>query len=90
MGQVVSWLAQHNFPHGLVSFADGFTTDPLRHKADYLRALAQEEAVVFHCAYGSSKDIGVYAGLGLRPEQIYIVGRPSKNQQAQATYLADG
>ena len=35
--RVVSWLAQHNFPHGLVSFADGFTTDPLKHKAEFLR-----------------------------------------------------
>ena len=28
--QVVSWLSMHNFPHGLVSFADGFNVDPLR------------------------------------------------------------
>ena len=28
--RVVAWLTQHNFPKGLVSFADGFTTDPLR------------------------------------------------------------
>jgi hypothetical protein len=32
---------QHNFPHGLVSFADGFSTDPLRHKADCLKQLVQ-------------------------------------------------
>ena len=24
--RVVAWLTQHNFPKGLVSFADGFTT----------------------------------------------------------------
>ena len=35
--RVVSWLAQHNFPHGLLSFADGLSTDPLRHKAEYLK-----------------------------------------------------
>jgi hypothetical protein len=62
--RVVSWLAQHNFPHGLVSFADGFTTDPLRHKAEYLRSLIHDHDVAIHCAYGSSKDIGVYASLG--------------------------
>ncbi|CAN7988007.1 unnamed protein product, partial [Ixodes pacificus] len=37
--RVVSWLAQHNFPHGLVSFAEGLSTEPLRHKASYLRHL---------------------------------------------------
>ena len=37
--KVVSWLAQHNFPHGLVSFADGLSTDFLGHKADYLKSL---------------------------------------------------
>ena len=30
MFQVMSWLSMHNFPHGLVSFADGLSTDPLR------------------------------------------------------------
>ena len=34
-------IFQHNFPHGLVSFADGFSTDPLRHKADCLKQLVQ-------------------------------------------------
>lgn len=70
--RVVSWLAQHNFPHGLVSFADGFTTDPLRHKAEYLKSLKSEHDIVIHCAYGSSKDIAVYAGLGLRPDQVRV------------------
>jgi LNS2 (Lipin/Ned1/Smp2). len=39
--KVVSWLSQHNFPHGLVSFADGLSTDPLGHKATYLKNLIQ-------------------------------------------------
>jgi hypothetical protein len=39
--KVVSWLSQHNFPHGLVSFADGLSTDPLGHKAAYLNNLVQ-------------------------------------------------
>lgn len=39
--RVVSWLSQHNFPHGLVSFADGLSTDPLGHKAAYLNNLIQ-------------------------------------------------
>ena len=41
--RVVSWLSQHNFPHGLVSFADGFTTDPLRHKAEYLKGTSNTQ-----------------------------------------------
>lgn len=88
--RVVSWLAQHNFPHGLVSFADGFTTDPLRHKAEYLKSLATDQDVVFHAAYGSTKDIGVYSALGMKPEQIYIIGKASKKQAGQATFLLDG
>ena len=39
--KVVSWLSQHNFPHGLVAFADGLSTDPLAHKAAYLKNLVQ-------------------------------------------------
>lgn len=39
--KVVSWLSQHNFPHGLVSFADGISTDPLAHKAAYLNKLVE-------------------------------------------------
>ena len=35
--KVVSWLSMHNFPYGVVSFADGISTDPLRHKMEYLK-----------------------------------------------------
>ena len=45
--KVVSWLAQHNFPHGLVSFADGLSRDPLGHKADYLRSLINVSSKYF-------------------------------------------
>ncbi|KAG8232019.1 hypothetical protein J437_LFUL012043 [Ladona fulva] len=88
--KVVTWLSQHNFPNGLVSFADGLSTDPLGHKAVYLKNLIQEHEVVVHVAYGSSKDIGVYTSIGLKPKQIFIVGKVSKKQQALATPLADG
>ena len=40
--KVVTWLAQHNFPHGAVSFCDGITTDPLRQKANYLKGLVDQ------------------------------------------------
>ena len=39
--QVLTWLAKHNFPHGLVSFVDGITTDPLGHKATFIKSLQQ-------------------------------------------------
>ena len=29
--QVVSWLAQHNFPHGLLFFVGSISTDPLKY-----------------------------------------------------------
>ncbi|GAB6028613.1 hypothetical protein CHUAL_004450 [Chamberlinius hualienensis] len=82
--RVVSWLAQHNFPHGVVSFVDGLSTDPLRHKAEYLKHLVQDADVVIHSAYGSSKDIAMYSSVGLKSENIYIVGKVSKKQHAQA------
>ena len=88
--RVVSWLSQHNFPHGLVSFADGFTTDPLRHKAEYLRNLVHEQGIVIHAAYGSTKDIGVYSSLGCKPDSIYIEGKASKKLAGQATFLPEG
>ncbi len=40
--KVVTWLAQHNFPHGMVSFIDGLSADPLRQKANYLKHLRSE------------------------------------------------
>jgi len=39
---VVSWLARHNFPHGMVAFMDGLSAEPLRQKTNYLRNLVQE------------------------------------------------
>ena len=74
--RVLSWLSQHNFPHGLVSFADGLSlSDPLGHKTAYLNNLVQNHGVIIHSAYGSSKDIAVYTNIGLKPKQIYIVGK---------------
>lgn len=88
--KVVSWLSQHNFPHGLVSFADGLSRDPLGHKAAYLNNLIQEHGVIIHQAYGSSKDIAVYTAVNLKPRQIVIVGKVSKKHQSLATVLSEG
>lgn len=40
--RVVSWLAQHNFPQGMIFFSDGLVHDPLRQKTIFLRNLVQE------------------------------------------------
>uniref|UniRef100_A0A4W4HBP8 DDHD domain-containing protein n=1 Tax=Electrophorus electricus TaxID=8005 RepID=A0A4W4HBP8_ELEEL len=88
--RVVAWLSQHNFPHGVVSFCDGLVHDPLRHKANFLKSLVCEAHLRIHAAYGSTKDISVYASLGLPPSQIYIVGRPTKKILHQCQFIADG
>lgn len=44
----------------------------------------QDHALQIVAAYGSSKDIAVYSSISLKPEQIYIVGKTSKKQQANA------
>lgn len=88
--KVLSWLTQHNFPHGLVSFADGLSTDPLGHKKTYLLNLVESQQIQISYAYGSSKDIAVYASLGLEPRQIFAVGKVSKKLQTSATALTEG
>lgn len=85
--KVISWLAEHNFPHGLVFFSDGFSTDPLGHKAAHLNNLITEHAVALHAAYGSGKDISVYHNCGLSTKQIYAIGRISKKYNSMATTL---
>uniref|UniRef100_A0A3Q2L1Y4 Phosphatidylinositol transfer protein membrane associated 2 n=1 Tax=Equus caballus TaxID=9796 RepID=A0A3Q2L1Y4_HORSE len=85
--RVVAWLAQHNFPHGVVSFCDGLVHDPLRHKANFLKLLISELHLRVHAAYGSTKDVAVYSSISLSPMQIYIVGRPTKKLQQQCQAL---
>lgn len=88
--RVVSWLSQHNFPQGMIFFSEGLVHDPLRQKTIFLRNLVQECHIKINCAYGSMKDISVYSILGLSPNQIYIVGRPSKKYQNQCQFLSEG
>ncbi|KAJ8385058.1 hypothetical protein AAFF_G00195880 [Aldrovandia affinis] len=88
--RVVSWLSQHNFPHGMIFFSEGLVHDPLRQKTIFLRNLMQECHIKINSAYGSMKDISVYNMLGLSPAQTYIVGRPSKKYQNQCQFLSEG
>nr|CAH7719505.1 unnamed protein product [Callosobruchus chinensis] len=50
----------------------------------------ENHGVVIHSAYGSAKDISVYTQIGLKPKEIFIVGKASKKQQQQATVLTEG
>ncbi|NXX34862.1 PITM2 protein, partial [Nicator chloris] len=88
--RVVAWLAQHNFPHGIVSFCDGLVHDPLRHKANFLKSLITDLHMKIHAAYGSTKDISVYSSINLPPTHIYIVGRPTKKLQSQCQFITEG
>lgn len=54
--RVVAWLTQHNFPHGIVSFCDGLTHDPLRQKAAFLQGL-QQEVCTRLCSCTTGRDI---------------------------------
>ncbi|XP_053375025.1 protein retinal degeneration B-like isoform X3 [Mercenaria mercenaria] len=88
--KVVGWLAQHNFPHGMVAFMDGFSKDPLRQKFNYLKNIQSEASLKFRAGYGSSKDVNGYRDLGLSKEQIFIVGKSNKKQQNLATFMTSG
>ena len=62
-----------------------------RHKAEYLKSLTQEQEIYIHAAYGSSKDINVYSTLGLKNEQMYIIGKPSRRQsQLPVNWISNG
>lgn len=62
-----------------------------RHKADFLKSLTQEQEIIIHAAYGSSKDINVYSSLGLKNEQMYIIGKPSRRQsQLPVNWISNG
>jgi membrane-associated phosphatidylinositol transfer protein len=50
----------------------------------------QEHGLIVHAAYGSSKDISVYSTIGLKPKEIYIVGKVSKKQAPLAMPLTEG
>ena len=43
--KVVSWLAMHNFPHGMVAFMEGIMKDPLRQKLNYLKGLQTDVCI---------------------------------------------
>ncbi|KAJ7387244.1 Membrane-associated phosphatidylinositol transfer protein 2 [Desmophyllum pertusum] len=89
--KVMSWLAEHNFPYGLVTFGNGISKDLQRHKTEFLRYLINDCQVLIHAAYGSVKDISVYSSIGVEPHQIYTVGKHHPRKYAkQAQFLKNG
>ena len=61
-----------------------------RHKAEYLKSLVTDQEIIIHAAYGSSKDISVYSSLGLKSDQIFTIGKPSKRQSNLVSWISNG
>ncbi|CAD5120699.1 DgyrCDS9263 [Dimorphilus gyrociliatus] len=87
---VVSWLAQHNFPYGMVAFMDGLTAEPMKQKTQYLQHLVKNANIKIHAAYGSCKDIQVYQTLEVEQSHTFIIGKPSKKHQKEVVVLTGG
>lgn len=73
--KVTNWLAQHNFPLGMVFFSDGLRRDPIRQKAETLKNLVINNSLNLQAAYGSTKDIAMYSNLGVNSNRIFITGK---------------
>ena len=83
--KVTNWLAQHNFPLGMVYFSDGLSRDPLRQKTEILRNLVVTNMIKIQAAYGSTKDIQMYSNLGVQNNRIFIIGKVKSKYLSQAT-----
>ncbi|CAF3064701.1 unnamed protein product [Rotaria sp. Silwood2] len=88
--QVVHWLAQHNFPHGMTLFNDGIYREPIKHKAEMLRNVVENADLVITAAYGSTKDVSGYQLIHVPPEKLFVVGKIKNRLQGQARFLTDG
>jgi hypothetical protein len=68
--KVVSWLAMHNFPHGMVAFMEGIMKDPLRQKLNYLKGLQTDVCITIkYCIRIKYTTSMVYI------QYTYIVGK---------------
>jgi phosphatidate phosphatase PAH1 len=77
--KVTNWLAQHNFPLGMVFFSEGICRDPIRQKTESLRSIVIGSQLKLQAGYGSPKDIHMYASLGVPANRIFIIGK-AKNK----------
>ncbi|PAA54687.1 hypothetical protein BOX15_Mlig014849g1 [Macrostomum lignano] len=86
--RVLGWLARHNFPHGMLFFADGLSADAMRQKAACLQRLTAQTGLRLHAAYGSAKDVPAFRAVGAR--HVFVVGRGGRKWAGLATPLTDG
>ena len=71
-------------------FNDGISREPLKHKAEMVRAVVDSADLTLVAAYGSAKDISVYQSLHVPAERIFVVGKHKHRLQGQAVFLSDG
>lgn len=88
--KMTRWLAQHNFPLGMVFFSDGIRPDPIKQKLETLKSLVNNTKLKIRAAYGSQKDISAYSSLGLSHDQIFITGKSTKRFAHKAQTITDG
>ncbi len=88
--KVTNWLAQHNFPIGMVFFSDGLKRDPIKQKAETLKNLVTNCSLSLQAGYGSAKDIPMYSNLGVFSNRIFITGKTKTKYLNQAIVLKDG
>ncbi|CAF0833193.1 unnamed protein product [Brachionus calyciflorus] len=88
--KVTNWLAQHNFPLGMVYFSDGFKRDPIKQKTETLKNIVVKCNLKLQAGYGSSKDISMYNNLGVDPSRIFIIGKMKSKNSNQAVILNNG
>jgi membrane-associated phosphatidylinositol transfer protein len=87
--KVTNWLAQHNFPLGMVYFSDGLSRDPMRQKTETLKAIVKSNNLIIHAAYGSVKDIIIYSSLDVPSNRIFIIGKSKTKTSNQANVIFD-
>ena len=71
-------------------FNDGISREPIKHKAEMLRAIVENADLTIAAAYGSSKDIPCYQSIHVQAERIFVMGKVKNRFQGQARSIIDG
>lgn len=71
-------------------FNDGFSREPIKHKAEMVRNIVEIADLVIVAAYGSSKDVPGYQLIHVPAERTFVVGKVKSRLQGQARFLVDG
>lgn len=71
-------------------FNDGFSREPIKHKAEMVRSIVEIADLVIVAAYGSSKDVPGYQLIHVPAERTFVVGKVKSRLQGQARFLVDG